>query len=64
MEYTKCENYPRCTFTECECHQKMLFEQHIKSDNKVKPKTINRKIIRFEIIDGNPKPIYENTKQK
>lgn len=31
MEYSKCELYPRCTFTECDCYQKMLFEQHLKS---------------------------------
>lgn len=64
MEYTKCENYPRCTFVECECHQKMLFEQHHTVNRKVKSKTTNQKIIRFEIVDGKPIPIYENSKQK
>jgi|688.fasta_scaffold2516754_1 hypothetical protein len=64
MEYIKCENYPRCTFTECECHQKMIFEQHLKTGNKVKLKITNRKIIRFEIVNVKPTPIYENSKQK
>jgi hypothetical protein len=64
MEYIKCENYPRCTFTECECHQKMLFEQGLKSDNTTNHKTTNRKIIRFEIVNDKLTPIYENSKQK
>jgi ssDNA-binding Zn-finger/Zn-ribbon topoisomerase 1 len=29
MEYQKCDNYPRCTFVECECHQKALFDAHL-----------------------------------
>jgi hypothetical protein len=63
MEYTKCDNYPRCTFVECECHQKMIFEQQLKRKKKVKLNTINQKIIKFEIVDGKPKPIYENLNQ-
>jgi hypothetical protein len=64
MEYVKCENYPRCAFTECECYQKMLFELHTKSDNNksntTKSDNNNLKIIRFEIIDDQPKPVYQN----
>lgn len=63
MEYTKCENYPRCTFVECECNQKMLFEQHLTVNKKVKSNTTNQKIIRFEIVDGKAIPIYEKSKQ-
>lgn len=59
MEYTKCENYPQCTFVECECYQKMLFEQHGKTNVNVNSDATNRKIIRFEIVDVKLKPIYE-----
>jgi len=64
MEYIKCESYPRCSFTECECHQKMLFEQNLKTKGKVKSNTTTQKIIRFEIVDGELVPIYEKSKQK
>lgn len=58
MEYQKCDNYPRCTFIECECHQKALFDEHLKTptpDNKEKKGIVNFKKRGNKII-----PVYKN----
>lgn len=59
MEYTKCDNHPRCTFTECECYQKKLFEKLSKGSKNIQSTMLNQKIIKYEIVDDVPNPIFE-----
>jgi hypothetical protein len=59
IEYEKCEKYPQCTFTECECHLNALYATYKKVRPKKKLTYLNKTILRFEIIGGKPVPIYE-----
>ena len=45
MNYKKCENYPQCTYIECECHQKTLFEEHFKSTKTIKFSILKKIVI-------------------
>ncbi len=57
MEYQKCDNYPRCTFVECECHQKSLFELHL--DKPIPNNKEKRKITRFKKNGNKIIPVYK-----
>lgn len=63
-KYKKCENYPQCTFVECECHQSYLFKKQSKSRPLRTHENIEIKtIIGFEIINGKAHAIFEDNKK-
>lgn len=56
-EYKKCDNYPACTYVECECHFNFLLEQHLNTPSE-KVKEV-KEITGFKVVDGKAVPVFK-----